>query len=86
MNHRILAALLLLTFLLPSVSLAQSLRPSTWGMLKTRYGQQETVDSPGVWAQVAQAVLSDPYLNDPTVKRIWRMVSSLWEWCQGKYS
>jgi hypothetical protein len=74
MNHRILAALLLLTFLLPSVSLAQSLKPSTWGMLKTRYGQQETVDSPGVWAQVAQAVLSDPYLNDPTVKRIWRMV------------
>ena len=74
MIRRFLGALLLLTVFLPSVPFAQSLAPSTWGMLKTRYGQQETVDSPGVWAQVADVVLSDPYLNNPTVKRIWRMV------------
>src|SRR5262245_45347061 len=73
MRKLLSATCILSLLLLPTLVQAQNLQPSTWGMLKSRYGQ-ETLDRPGVWTQVADAILSSPYLSDPTIKRIWRMV------------
>ena len=73
MHHRILVALLFLA-LLPSVCFAQTQSPSTWGMLKTRYGQGDQIDSPSRFRAVEQAILSDPLLTDADLGLVGKLI------------
>ena len=56
-----------------SLAFAQSQQTSSWGMLKTRYGQPEGIQRTGLNKQVADAILNSPLLNDPNVKAVYHM-------------
>lgn len=68
-----LACLSSLLFL-PALVLAQIQQPSTWGLLKSRYGQEDRVDSPSRFHAVEQAILSDPLLSDADLGRVGKLI------------